>query len=62
MGYFLFRISRPGGGNVQCKERFSSDPLSGNPNVEGEMRRLESALRSAFRVIVESYEWESGLD
>jgi hypothetical protein len=48
--------------NKEHTERFSSDPQSGNPLVVEEMRRLESALARASWVVVESYEWESGLD
>ncbi|MCJ7485326.1 MAG: hypothetical protein MUQ25_04050 [Candidatus Aminicenantes bacterium] len=44
------------------KREFSTNPLSADPNVLEEMSRLTSALVQAGWVIVESYEWESGLD
>jgi hypothetical protein len=46
----------------QCREQFSRDPRSREPWFVSEMRRVESALEKARWVIVESYEWESGLD
>ena len=46
----------------QCRERFSQDPRSREPRFASEMQRVESALGKTRWVIVESYEWESGLD
>lgn len=46
----------------RSKREFSRDPRAGDPNVIEEMRRWESALIQAAWIIVESYEWESGLD
>jgi hypothetical protein len=48
--------------NEQCKEQFSHNPLYNEANVAECMHQLESYLRKASWVIVESYEWESGLD
>jgi hypothetical protein len=48
--------------NERCQERFSSDPRGRIPAVVEEMRRLDAALGRASWVLVESYEWESGLD
>ena len=45
----------------QCRLQFLSDPGSLKPWIESGMQQLESALRMAKWVIVESYEWESGL-
>ena len=42
-----------------CREAF---PGSQKPHMVEAMRALESKLRTASWVIVESYEWESGLD
>jgi hypothetical protein len=44
----------------QCRERFSISPM--NMTIESDMQQMESALKNARWVIVESYEWESGLD
>jgi hypothetical protein len=45
-----------------CRKQFSSQPGSKMPKVVSDMQRIESALKKAKWVIVESYEWESGLD
>jgi hypothetical protein len=46
----------------RCREKFDTDPASKKPHVVSAMERLASALKGARWVIVESYEWESGLD
>jgi hypothetical protein len=46
----------------ECREKFSTDPSSERPHMVSAMQQLESALRESRWVIVESYEWESGLD
>lgn len=46
----------------QCREKFYSDPSSKRPHMVSQMGRLGSALKDARWVIVESYEWESGMD
>jgi hypothetical protein len=46
----------------RCREEFYSDPSSKRPHNVSAMQRLGSALKQARWVIVESYEWESGLD
>jgi hypothetical protein len=46
----------------RCRETFSADPASKRPHMVSAMERVESALRSARWVVVESYEWESGFD
>lgn len=48
--------------NDKSRGAQSSGPLDGTLNVQDEGRRLEALLREADWVIVESYEWESGLD
>ena len=45
----------------QCRENFFSDPTNNRPEIESDMLLFESKLKSATWVIVESYEWESGL-
>ena len=45
----------------ECREKFASDPRSREPYFINAMRQLESRLNDASWVIVESYEWESGL-
>jgi len=44
----------------ECGTRFA--PVSMGTHVERDMRTLESDLRNSRWVIIESYEWESGLD
>ena len=46
----------------QCREQFAQDPRSQTSLVVEAMRQWESRLSAASWVIVESYEWESGLD
>lgn len=46
----------------QCREAFSGDVRSHLRNRDAEMLQFEAALKSSKWVIVESYEWESGLD
>jgi hypothetical protein len=45
-----------------CRGALPSAPSAGNIAVQEEMRQLEALLREAAWVIVESVEWESGLD
>lgn len=45
-----------------CRERFSGDVYGQRRNFEPEMQELEAALKETRWVIVESAEWESGLD
>ncbi len=46
----------------QCKESYADALGSQAPHIEEAMGRLELLLNTASWVIVESYEWESGLD
>jgi hypothetical protein len=46
----------------RCREQFAQDPRSQEPFFVEGMQRWESILKAASWVIVESYEWESGLD
>jgi hypothetical protein len=48
--------------NRACQEQFSQDPRSQMPSVLGSMREWAAKLDSASWVIVESYEWESGIE
>jgi hypothetical protein len=45
----------------RCRAQFSANPGGKNPKVVSDMQRMELALKQAKWVIVESYEWESGL-
>jgi hypothetical protein len=45
----------------RCKEALANDTSSQKPHLVEAMHRLESLLRTASWVIVESFEWESGL-
>jgi hypothetical protein len=46
----------------QCRQAFSQDPRREQTFVVKEMRLWETLLEGASWVIVESYEWESGLE
>lgn len=46
----------------RCGEQFAQDPRSQEPFFVEGMQRWESILKAASWVIVESYEWESGLE
>lgn len=45
----------------QCRERFVEDERHGRPGIEESMQLWEAQLRATRWVIVESYEWESGM-
>ncbi len=45
----------------RCREQFAKDPRSKESFFIEAMQRFESLLEAASWVIVESYEWESGL-
>ena len=46
----------------RCREAFAGYPHSQKPHMVEAMRGLESMLKTASWVVVESSEWESGLD
>lgn len=46
----------------QCRETFARDARSRHAGMREEMQEWETLLKAAHWVIVESYEWESGLD
>ncbi len=48
--------------NEQCRAAFSPESGSRDQGLLEEMGRFEALLREAAWVIVESNEWESGLD
>lgn len=48
--------------NEQCPAALSSTQLAVSRDVQEEMGQLGTLLRDAAWVIIESYEWESGLD
>ena len=45
----------------RCREAVAGDPHSQKPHVIEAMHRLQTLLGAANWVIVESFEWESGL-
>lgn len=47
--------------DARCKIVFASDPRSKEPFFVEAMQRWEEWLEAATWVIIESYEWESGL-
>ncbi len=46
----------------QCREAFARDPRSQDTGIIDAMQQLEAKLDASRWVIVESYEWESGLE
>lgn len=46
----------------QCRAAFAEDPRNQLAAISEAMQQWETILKSARWVIVESYEWESGLD
>jgi len=48
--------------NEECVKLFSADPLSRHPQILEEQRKLGDALTKSQWLLVESYEWESGLE
>lgn len=46
----------------QCREAFAEDPRREQPGVREAMHKWETMLKASSWVIVESYEWESGLE
>jgi hypothetical protein len=46
----------------QCKKQFANSEIDPHTNIFREMGQLMDALRGASWVIVESREWESGLN
>jgi hypothetical protein len=46
----------------QCREKFSTNPNSMKSHMVIAMARFKVDLKTTKWVIVESYEWESGLD
>jgi hypothetical protein len=48
--------------NQQAQETFARDPRSQQSQVVEAMQQFEMRLKATSWVIVESYEWESGLE
>lgn len=46
----------------QCRDAFNQDPRRQLESIGDAMRQLEMKLKSVSWVIVESYEWGSGLE
>jgi hypothetical protein len=46
----------------QCREAFAMDPRCQDAGIIDAMQQLEARLDASRWVIVESYEWESGLE
>jgi hypothetical protein len=46
----------------KCREMFASNPRSRQAAVVEAMRQWAAMLKAASWVIIESYEWESGMD
>ena len=45
----------------QCRVAFAADPRSNQTAIVETMRRWEAMLQAASWVVIESYEWESGM-
>jgi hypothetical protein len=43
-------------------EQYTPSPIDSETKVMEDMNKLDAVLKNARWVIVESYEWESGLD
>ena len=55
----------PGEANAwdrRCRETLAQDPRNHLPEAEEAMRQWETMLKGASWIIVESYEWESGME
>ena len=48
--------------DLRCRETLAQDPRNHSPEVEEAMRQWETMLKGASWIIVESYEWESGME
>jgi hypothetical protein len=48
--------------NKKCVEQYTPTPIDSETKVMEDMNKLDAVLKNASWVIVESYEWESGLD
>ena len=48
--------------DLQCRDAFSQDPRARQPNMIASMEKFDEMLKASSWVIVESYEWESGLE
>jgi hypothetical protein len=46
----------------RCREAFADGPHGQRPHIIEAMHQLESKIKTASWVIIESSEWESGLD
>ena len=58
----LLTVSEAIAWNKRSIEAFASHEASQKPHMVERMAHLESVLKKASWVIVESFEWESGLD
>jgi hypothetical protein len=48
--------------DARCRASFADGPSSGKPFIVQAMQEWDEMLAQARWVVVESYEWESGLD
>jgi len=46
----------------KCRDAFNADPRSQLPKIVEAMQQWDASLKLAAWIIVESYEWESGLE
>ena len=58
----LLTTGEAGAWDKQCREAFAKDPRSQDAKIIEAMRQLAARLDASSWVIVESYEWESGLE
>lgn len=58
----LFTMGEAAAWDRQCQEAFAKDPRSQDARIIEAMQLLAARLDASSWVVVESYEWESGLD
>jgi hypothetical protein len=59
---WLLSASEAAAWDDRCQAGFLTDARGAGPTILEEMRQLAALLRQGGWVIVESHEWESGLD
>jgi hypothetical protein len=59
---YLLTVGEARAWDKRCREALGSNPSSRRPHMVAAMEQLDTALKGAHWIVVESYEWESGLD
>ena len=58
----LLTVPEAAAWDEQCRRAFATDPRSQDARISEAMRQLAARLDASSWVVVESYEWESGLE